>query len=108
MAGLEPAVAWLRIGFAALALGTGLVFMLAAALAVLRLPDSLSRLHGVTKAETAGLGMIMLGIVLIAPGWRLGLIALAAWAALAVASAAASHFIASATLRAAARGEDAP
>ena len=106
MTALDLGLAWFRLGLAALALAGGVLFMFAAALAVLRLPDSLSRLHGVTKAETAGLGLVMVGIVLIAPGWRLGLLALASWAALAIASASASHFIAGATLRAAAGTSD--
>jgi len=80
-------------------LAGGAVFMLAAAVAVLRLPDALSRLHGVTKAETAGLFLTLAGAVTLAPSWRFALIALAAWAATAAAGAAAAHLIAGAALR---------
>jgi multicomponent Na+:H+ antiporter subunit G len=82
----------------------GLVFMAAAAVGVRRLPDSLSRLHAVTKAETAGLALFLAGIACFASGWRIGLIALAAWIALAVSGAGAGHFIAAATLARKERG----
>lgn len=88
----------LRLGAAALLILAGLGFMFVAAIGVRRLPDSLSRLHAVTKAETAGLALFLAGAALAAPGWRIGLIALAAWVALAVSGAGAGHFIAAATV----------
>jgi|OM-RGC.v1.029844906 Multisubunit Na+/H+ antiporter, MnhG subunit len=96
-----------RLGLAALALAGGAFFMLAAAIATLRLPDALSRLHGVTKAETAGVGLMLLGAVLAAPDWRFAALALLAWMAAGGTGAAASHFIARGVLRAR-REEDAP
>lgn len=103
---LDPAAA-ARLALAGLALAGGIFFMLAAAVATLRLPDALSRLHGVTKAETAGVGLMLLGAVLAAPGWRFAALALLAWAATGGAGAAASHFIARGVLRAR-REEDRP
>lgn len=88
-----------RLTLAAVSLAGGVGFMALAALGLARLPDALSRLHAVAKAETAGLGLFLIGVVLCAPGWRLGLIALGAWAALAISSASASHFIAARELR---------
>ncbi|MEM9782930.1 MAG: monovalent cation/H(+) antiporter subunit G [Pseudomonadota bacterium] len=84
----------LQLAAAAALLAAGAFFMVAAALAVLRLPDPLSRLHGVTKAETAGLGLMLAGAVVLEPSWRAGLLAAAAWIATAGAGAAASHMIA--------------
>lgn len=89
----------LRLVLAGLLLLGGVCFMALAAVGVSRLPDPLSRLHAVTKAETAGLALFLGGLVLCAPGWRLGLMALACWVALAVSAASASHFIALRTLR---------
>jgi multicomponent Na+:H+ antiporter subunit G len=89
----------LRLGLAGLCLAAGVAFMLAAAVGVWRLPDGLSRLHAVTKAETAGLGLFLIGVALTAPGWKLALAGFAAWLALAVSGASASHFIAAAVLR---------
>jgi multicomponent Na+:H+ antiporter subunit G len=98
----------LRLGLAGLFLAGGVGFMIAAAVGVRRLPDSLSRLHAVTKAETAGLGLFLIGVGLTAPGWKLALAGLAAWLALAVSSASASHFIAAAVQREARAERDAP
>jgi multicomponent Na+:H+ antiporter subunit G len=88
-----------RLALAAVMLAGGVGFMALATLGVARLPDPLSRLHAVTKAETAGLGLFLTGLVLCAPGWRLGLIAFGAWAALAISAASASHFVAGRALR---------
>ncbi len=98
----------LRLGAAGLLLFGGLGFMLAAAVGVRRLPDGLSRLHAVTKAETAGLALFLAGVALAAPGWRIALIGLAAWLALAVSGASAGHFIAAATLARRPRGGGRP
>ena len=88
-----------RLALAAVMLAGGVGFMALAALGVARLRDPLSRLHAVTKAETAGLALFLIGVVLCAPGWRLGLTAFGAWAALAVSAASASHFIAGRLVR---------
>ncbi len=88
-----------QLAFGGLLLAIGVLFMAAAVVAVVRLPDALSRLHGVTKAETAGLGFVLAGAVLLAPSWRLAVVALAAWLAAAGAGAAAAHMIAVRQLR---------
>ncbi|KUF08744.1 cation:proton antiporter [Pseudoponticoccus marisrubri] len=47
------------LGTAMIAAGVG--FLLFAALGLWRLPDTLSRLHALTKADTAGLALVALG-----------------------------------------------
>lgn len=47
------------LGLALMAAGVG--FLLVAALGLVRLPDLLSRLHALTKADTAGLALVALG-----------------------------------------------
>ena len=42
----------------------GLFFIAVAAVGLLRLPDFYSRAHAVSKAETMGLGLLMLGLAL--------------------------------------------
>ncbi len=42
----------------------GALFMLVAALGVLRMPDLTMRLHATTKAGVLGVGLIMLGLVI--------------------------------------------
>lgn len=46
----------------------GVVFLLIAALGVWTLPDVLSRLHALTKADTAGLSLIALGAACLTGG----------------------------------------
>ncbi|TVR45514.1 MAG: Na+/H+ antiporter subunit G [Puniceicoccaceae bacterium] len=42
----------------------GAVFFLAGTVGLLRFPDFFSRLHALTKADTLGLGLIVLGLML--------------------------------------------
>lgn len=42
----------------------GLGFLAAGSLGLLRFPDAVSRLHALTKADTLGLGLIVLGLSL--------------------------------------------
>jgi multicomponent Na+:H+ antiporter subunit G len=49
--------------FTVVAVLAGLLFCLAGTLALLRFPDALSRLHGLTKADNLGLGLIALGLL---------------------------------------------
>jgi multicomponent Na+:H+ antiporter subunit G len=41
----------------------GLFFFLAGSIALLRFPDTLTRLHALTKADSLGLGLIVLGLM---------------------------------------------
>jgi multicomponent Na+:H+ antiporter subunit G len=45
-------------------IGAGIAFFLAGSIGVLRLPDLLSRLHALTKADNLGLGLVVLGLTL--------------------------------------------
>jgi multicomponent Na+:H+ antiporter subunit G len=45
-------------------IGAGMLFFLAGSIGVLRLPDLLSRLHALTKADNLGLGLVVLGLML--------------------------------------------
>jgi len=48
----------------ALFLSLGAVFFLIGSVAVLRFPDVYTRLHGTTKCDTLGLGLILVGLIL--------------------------------------------
>jgi multicomponent Na+:H+ antiporter subunit G len=50
------------------AIAGGVFFFLAGTVGLLRFPDSLSRLHALTKADNLGLGLIVLGLALRADG----------------------------------------
>jgi len=41
----------------------GIFFFLAGAIALLRFPDTLTRLHALTKADNLGLGLVVLGLL---------------------------------------------
>ena len=49
--------------FTYVTIGAGLVFFLAGTVGLLRFPDSLTRLHALTKADNLGLGLIVLGLL---------------------------------------------
>ncbi|MFW5791636.1 MAG: cation:proton antiporter [Desulfohalobiaceae bacterium] len=57
---------------------SGAFFFLAGTVGLLRFPDTLSRLHALTKADNLGLGFIVLGLMLRSPSvpvmLKLGLI----------------------------------
>jgi multicomponent Na+:H+ antiporter subunit G len=46
-----------------LAVCAGAFFFLAGTVGLLRFPDSLSRLHALTKADNLGLGLVVLGLL---------------------------------------------
>lgn len=48
--------------FSVLCVSGGLFFFLAGAVALLRFPDTLTRLHALTKADNLGLGLVVLGL----------------------------------------------
>jgi multicomponent Na+:H+ antiporter subunit G len=49
--------------FSILAIGLGAFFFLAGTVGLLRFPDSLTRLHALTKADNLGLGLVALGLL---------------------------------------------
>ena len=48
----------------------GTFFCVSGAIGVLRFPDTFCRLHAVTKADTLGLGLIILGLIIRQPEWH--------------------------------------
>jgi multicomponent Na+:H+ antiporter subunit G len=49
--------------FTAISVLTGAAFFLAGVVGLLRFPDTLSRLHALTKADNVGLGLIVIGLL---------------------------------------------
>jgi len=49
--------------FTTIALVLGALFFLAGVVGLLRFPDTLSRLHALTKADNVGLGLIVIGLL---------------------------------------------
>ena len=49
--------------FSLAAIGAGTFFFVAGTVGLLRFPDSLSRLHALTKADNLGLGLVVVGLI---------------------------------------------
>ena len=82
------------IWFSAGAILAGVVFFVAGTLGLLRFPDPLSRLHALTKADSLGLGLIVLGLIPLADGWLAALKLIVVWLLVLLAGATATQMIA--------------
>ena len=76
------------------AVSAGALFFLAGTVGLLRFPDSLTRLHALTKADNLGLGLVVLGLVAQADSVVMGVKLVLIWGLLMWASAAVSQLIA--------------
>lgn len=83
----------------------GLLFFIAGTVGLLRLPDPLSRLHALTKADNLGLLLISIGLLVRDPGLLFGLELAFVWLLVLFASATGAHLIAKRAVRG--DGEDA-
>ena len=81
------------------AVGAGLFFFLAGTVGLLRFPDTLTRLHALTKADNLALGLVVLGLLPRADGLASALKLICVWLIVLVSSAAVSQLIARAVLR---------
>lgn len=80
--------------FSIVAMAAGFVFFLAGTVGLLRFPDSLTRLHALTKADNLGLGLIVLGLLPQIGGWLLALKLIVIWLLVQFAGAAVAQMIA--------------
>jgi multicomponent Na+:H+ antiporter subunit G len=85
------------------AIVAGAIFFLAGTLGLLRFPDTLTRLHALTKADNLGLGLVVLGLLPQMDDVVTGLKLVVVWLLVMLAGACASQMVA----RAARRGPDA-
>ncbi len=78
-----------------LLLAAGGIFFLAGTIGVLRFPDARTRLHAVSKADTAGLGLVIVGLLVLSWGGSIaaGLKLVIIWLLALVSSATASYLI---------------
>ncbi|MCO5091057.1 MAG: monovalent cation/H(+) antiporter subunit G [Bosea sp.] len=77
----------------------GALLFLAGALGLLRFPDSLSRLHAISKADNLGLGLIVLGLMPQAGSIAGGLKLVCVWLLAQLSAATASQLLARALQR---------
>lgn len=77
----------------------GAFFFLAGTVGLLRFPDTLTRLHALTKADNLGTGLIVLGLLLQVDSVLAGLKLVAVWFLVLLAGAITSQLNARATRR---------
>lgn len=77
----------------------GLFFFMAGTVGLLRFPDVYTRLHALTKADTLGLGFIVLGLVVRANSLTTALKLLLIWILAMIASASIGHLVGHAAVR---------
>lgn len=71
----------------------GVLFFVAGVVGLLRFPDTLTRLHALTKADNLGVGLIVLGLLPHVADVRAGLKLVVVWALVLLASATVSQLI---------------
>ncbi len=79
--------------FSVVAIGAGVFFFFAGAVGLLRFPDSLTRLHALSKADNLGLGLVVLGLLPRAGSLQEALKLVVVWALVQISGAAASQMI---------------
>ncbi len=79
--------------FSLVAIGVGAFFFFAGAVGLLRFPDSLTRLHALTKADNLGVGLIVLGLLPRAGTLLDALRLIAIWALIQLSGAATAQLI---------------
>lgn len=80
--------------FTLVAVGAGALLFLAGTLGLLRFPNTLSRLHALSKADNLGLGLIVLGLLPQADSVAGGLKLVCVWLLAQLSAATASQLIA--------------
>jgi multicomponent Na+:H+ antiporter subunit G len=80
--------------FTFVAVGAGMFFFLAGTVGLLRFPDTLTRLHALTKADNLGLGLVVLGLLPQIDGVLAGLKLVCVWLLVLLSSASVSQLIA--------------
>lgn len=87
-------VALLRDAFTIVTVGAGAFFFVAGTVGLLRFPDTMTRLHALTKADNLGLGLIVLGLLPHMTSLRDAVKLLAIWLLVLLAGAVASQVVA--------------
>ncbi len=83
----------------AILLAAGSVFVLTGGVGLLRFPDFYTRIHAIGVTDPVGIGLILLGLLLRAPGWDVGVRLLIILLFMALTSPTATHILAHAARR---------
>jgi multicomponent Na+:H+ antiporter subunit G len=79
--------------FSIAAIGAGTFFFFAGTVGLLRFPDSLTRLHALTKADNLGLGLVALGLLPRAEGALSAFKLIVTWALVLLSGASTAQLI---------------
>ena len=85
--------------FSVAAVSAGAFFFLAGTVGLLRFPDTLTRLHALTKVDNVGLGLIVAGLLPHAGGFLGGLKMISVWILVQLSGAIVTQLIARAVLQ---------
>jgi multicomponent Na+:H+ antiporter subunit G len=77
--------------FTVLAVSAGALFFMAGTVGLLRFPDTLTRLHALTKADNLGLGLVVIGLLPRLDGPLAGLKLICVWLLVLLAGATVSQ-----------------
>ena len=77
-----------------IAVVSGVFFFFAGTVALLRFPDTLTRLHALTKADNLGLGLVVLGLLLQVDSMLAGFKLVCIWLLVLLSAASVSQVIA--------------
>jgi len=80
--------------FTVITVSSGAVLFLAGTVGLLRFPDTLTRLHALTKADNLGLGLVVLGLLPLAQSRLDGLKLISIWLLVQLSGAIAAQLIA--------------
>jgi multicomponent Na+:H+ antiporter subunit G len=80
--------------FTVVTVSAGAFFFLAGTVGLLRFPDTLTRLHALTKVDNLGLGLIVLGLLPLTNGPIGGLKLISIWLLVQISGAVATQIIA--------------
>lgn len=80
--------------FTVLCIGAGAFFFFAGTMGLLRFPDTLSRLHALTKADNLGLGLVIIGLLPQLDGLLMMLKIIAIWLLVLFSGATATQLVA--------------
>ncbi|MFN3473359.1 MAG: cation:proton antiporter [Blastomonas sp.] len=77
----------------------GLFFFFAGTAGIIRFPDTLTRLHALTKADNVGLGLLITGLAFQAPDWQSVAKLLLIWAMALIAAGTTAQLVARSALQ---------
>ncbi len=95
-------------GLSLVFIGIGLIFFIAGTAGLLRFPDTLSRLHALTEADNAGLGLVVAGLALQAGSLTAVLKLILIWFLVLMASTTACQLVAAYATRSERAEDDLP